>query len=117
MNIANITTKFSAFSGLSGEALTEQSMVINTAVDYIEAHTKPENPNAEQVNRLETLCAAYAYKLYDMCNGAGITSFTAGDVKLTSPDSGGKSGEKLWQELKEAYGELLRGDGFIFGRM
>ena len=117
MNIANITAKFSAFSGLSGDELSEQSTVINTAAEYIEAHTVPGAPNAEQVKKLETLCAAYAYKLYDMCNDSGITSFTAGDVKLTSPNGGKGSGERVWQEFREIYGGLLRGDGFIFGRM
>ncbi len=117
MNIANVTARFSAFSGLTGDELSAQSAILECAADYITAHSVTDAPTAEQTQRLEILCAAYAYRLYDLCNGADITSFTAGDVKISSPGGGKGSGEKLWLELKRADGDLLRGDEFIFGRM
>lgn len=117
MNIANITAKFSAFSGLTEDELVSQGAVIESAVEFITAHSTVPNPTEEQTQRLETLCAAYAYRLYDMCNGADITSFTAGDVKITSSGGGKNSGEKLWQETKNVNGDLIQVDDFIFRRM
>ncbi len=117
MNVANITAKFSAFSGLSGEELSAQSAIIDCAVDYITALVKPQNPTEEQTQRLESLCAAYAYKLYGMRGVSQVTSFTAGDVKITSPDGANNAGEKLWQEMKNANADLLRGENYLFGRM
>lgn len=117
MNVANVTAKFSAFSGLSGDELAAQSAVIDCAVDYITVLVKPQNPTEEQTHRLESLCAAYAYKLYGMRGGSPVTSFTAGDVKITSPDGVKDAGEKLWQEMKTANADLLRGDNYLFGRM
>ena len=68
MNIANVTAKFSAFSGLTDDALASQSAVIESAVEFITAHSTVPDPTEEQTQRLETLCAAYAYRLYDMCH-------------------------------------------------
>lgn len=117
MNIANITARFAALTGVSGDELFNLSDLIDTAVSYINAHSKVENPDEEQTKRLEMLCAAYAFWLYDMCNDAGVTSFTAGDVKLTSSAGGKSRGQSLWLELQRSGSDLLRGDSFIFGRM
>lgn len=116
MNIANVTARFAAFSGVDGDELLELSPLIDSAVSYIEQHSKTENPTESQTQRLELLSAAYAYKLYDMRSGADITSFTAGDVKITSP-KGSNGGEKLWREMLRANSDLVSGDEFIFGRM
>ena len=104
------------FSGADGDELFELSPLIDSAVSYIERHAKTESPTEEQTERLELLSAAYAYKLYELRNAAGVTSFTAGDVKLTSP-KGGNGGEKLWLEMLRANSDLVSGDDFIFGRM
>ncbi len=117
MNIANVTAKFAAFSGVDGDELFRQSALIDSAVNYIERRAKTENPTSEQTDRLELLSAAYAYKLYDFCNDADITSFTAGDVSISSPGGGKGGGEKLWQEMLRANADLISGDEFIFGRM
>lgn len=47
------------------------------------------------------LCAVYAYKIYCM-TGASVSSFEAGEVKVTSSADGAEKAELLWQEyLKE----------------
>lgn len=117
MNIANVTARFAALTGVSGEELFNLSTLIDDAKTYIEKHCRVENPDEEQTKRLEALCAAYAFWLYDMCNDAGVTSFTAGDVKITSPGGGKARGERLWSELRKSCSDLLSGDEFLFGRM
>ena len=51
-----------------------------------------------------------------MCNDDNITSFTAGDVHITSPDGGSKA-ESLWKEYSQKSQDLLDTKGFIFGRV
>lgn len=117
MNIANVTAGFAAYTGLSGDELLNQSALIESAVDYIDSLAAVENPDSRQTKRLENLSAVYAYRLYEMRGGSDITSFTAGDVKITS-SAGGKGGaESLWQEQKRLCAGLLRTENFLFGRM
>ncbi len=117
MNIANVTTRFAAYTGLSGDELLSQSALIESAADYIDSITAVENPGEQQTRRLENLCAVYAYRLYETRGVSDVTSFTAGDVKITS-SAGGKTGaQALWQEQKKLCADLLRADNFLFGRM
>ena len=116
MNIANVTEKFAAYTGLSGDGLLSQSALIEIAVDYIDSITAVENPGEAQTKTLENLSAVYAYKLYET-RGSDVTSFTAGDVKITS-SAGGKGGaQALWEEQKKQCSGLLRAENFLFGRM
>ncbi len=116
MNIANVTAGFAAYTGLSGDELLSQSALIESAADYIDSITAVENPDERQIKRLENLSAVYACRLYEI-RGSDVTSFTAGDVKITS-SAGGKGGaEALWQEQKKLCSDILRAENFLFGRM
>ena len=46
---------------------------------------------------------------------AAVTSFTAGDVQITSPDGSQKNGEKLWLDYAEKSGDLIDSGKYIFG--
>lgn len=117
MNIANVTARFAAYTGLSGDGLLSQSALIESALDYINSLCAVENPDCRQTKRLENLSAVYAYRLYEMRGGSDVTSFTAGDVKITS-SAGGKGGaEALWEEQKKLCSDILRSENFLFGRM
>ena len=116
MNIANVTTRFAAYTGLSGDELLSQSALIESAADYIDSITAVENPGEQQTRRLENLCAVYAYRLYET-RGSDVTSFTAGDVKFTSSAGGKGAAQALWTEQKRECSDLLRAENFLFGRM
>ena len=117
MNIANVTAGFAAYTGLSGDELLAQSALIENAAGYIDSLCAVENPDCRQTKRLENLCAVYAYRLYETRGVSDVTSFTAGDVKITS-SAGGKGGaQALWQEQKKLCADLLRAENFLFGRM
>ena len=77
----------------------------------------PTGADSESVLwELRGCSAVYAYRLYEM-RGSDVTSFTAGDVKITS-SAGGKGGaEALWQEQKKLCSDILRAENFLFGRM
>lgn len=118
MNIANVTSRFALISGLDASEVYKWSTLIEDACSYIESHLKSHNHTERQIRRLEMLCAVYAYRLYCMCNEENITSFTAGDVKITSSlkDRDNK-GEILWQEYAENSKDLIDTQSFLFGRV
>ena len=117
MNIATVTSRFAVISGLDGSEVYKWRTLIDDACVYIETHSKTKNPDENEIKRLEMLCAVYAFRLYCMCNDENITSFTAGDVKITSPDGGKNKGEILWKEYVEKSGDLIDTQSFLFGRV
>ena len=117
MNIANVTSRFAMISGLDGNEVYKWRTLIDDACVYIETHSKTKNPDENEIKRLEMLCAVYAFRLYCMCNDENKTSFTAGDVKITSPDGGKNKGESLWKEYVGKSGDLIDTQSFLFGRV
>lgn len=116
MNVVNITSRFALLTGLDKAELYKWRVLIDDACAYIKSHTKKTELDESETKRLEMLCAVYAFRLYSMCNDENITSFTAGDVHITSPDVGSKA-ESLWKEYSQKSQDLLDTKGFIFGRV
>ena len=73
--------------------------------------------SANDERRLELLCAVYAYRLYAMCRQNDFSSFKAGDVSFTSPARKADNAEKLWLEQLAKCDDLIKKDGFLFGRV
>lgn len=117
MNIANVTSRFALLSGLDNSEIYKWKTLIDDACDYVKSITIKENLDESETGKLEMLCAAYALKLYSLCNDENITSFTAGDVQIASPKSGESKGERLWKEYSEKYSELIDTKSFLFGRV
>lgn len=117
MNIANVTSRFAMLSGLANSEVHNWHTLIDDACSYIESHIKKQNPDENDIKRLEMLCAVYAFRLYCMCNDENITSFTAGDVKITSPDGSKNKGENLWKEYAQNSKDLIDVQSFLFGRV
>jgi hypothetical protein len=116
LNVVNITSRFALLTGLDKAELYKWRVLIDDACAYIKSHTKKTELDESETKRLEMLCAVYAFRLYSMCNDDNITSFTAGDVHITSPDVGSKA-ESLWKEYSQKSQDLLDTKGFIFGRV
>lgn len=115
MNIANVMTRFSALSGIENSQLYKWHTLIEDACAFVSSKCIKSELDENDIKRLEMLCAVYALKMSSMCNDDNITSFTAGDVKITS--SGGNNFEKLWSELAAKSADLIKIDGFLFGRV
>ncbi len=116
MNIANVTKRFASLSGFDGEQISKYRFLIEDACNVIQSRCKKAELNDGDLGRLETLCAVYALRLTSMCNDENISSFTAGDVKITSSAASGKY-DRFWQELLAKSQDLIRQDGFLFGRV
>ena len=116
MNVTNITSRFALLTGLDNSSLYKWRVLIDDACAYIKSHTKKSNLDESETKRLEMLCAVYAFRLYSMCNDENITSFTAGDVHITSPDGENKA-ESLWKEYSQKSQGLIDTSSFIFGRV
>lgn len=117
MNVANITSRFALLTGLDNSSLYKWRVLIDDACAYIKSHTKKTALDESETKRLEMLCAVYAFRLYCMCNDENITSFTAGDVQITSPDGAKDKAELLWKEYSEKSQDLIDTSNFIFGRV
>ena len=117
MNIANITSRFALLTGFENSEIYKWKTLIDDACDYIESITVKENLTESETRKLEMLCAVYAFRLYSLCNEENITSFTAGDVKITSPQSRNDRSERLWLECFEKCRGLVDTGKFIFGRV
>lgn len=78
----------------------------------------PTNRFPQAMNAgLSFLCAVYAYKLYVMCGKSEVSSFKAGDVTVTAPADEGDKAEKLWQDQLAKCSDLIKKEGFLFGRV
>lgn len=117
MNIANVTSRFALLSGLDNDEIYKWKTLIDDACDYVGSIVVKKNPDESETRKIEMLCAAYAFKLYSLCNDENITSFTAGDVQITSPESSESKGERLWKEYCQKFGELIDTKNFLFGRV
>lgn len=115
MNIANVVARFSCLSGLDKSDAYEWKSVIDDAVSYINSIIIKDELSDSDIIRIETLCAVYAYRLYILCGNDGISSFTAGDVKLTSSADAAQNAEKLWREYRNRYSDLVGAESFMFG--
>lgn len=103
MNIANITKRFALYSG------------IDDAVVYVNSIVTKGNLSEDDELRLENLCAVYAFKLYSLCNDDSISSFSAGDLKISSSADGESRAEKLWREYADKSQDLIGREKFLLG--
>lgn len=117
MNIANITSRFALVSGLDKSETYKWHALIDDACNYVGAHIKKQSLDKVDEERAEMLCALYAFRLYCLCNDDNISSFTAGDVSITSPDGGTQRADRLWQEYTEKSTDLIDDNNFLFGRV
>lgn len=117
MNIANVTSRFALFAGLKNDEIYKWKSVIDDACEYIKSIVVKDCLSESETRKIETLCAAYALKLYSLCNEENITSFTAGDVRISSPGGAKDKGERLWKECCENCGGLINTKKFLFGRV
>lgn len=88
MNIANITKRFALYSGIDGAEAYKWKSIIDDAVVYVNSIVTKGNLSEDDELRLENLCAVYAFKLYSLCNDDSISSFSAGDLKISSSADG-----------------------------
>lgn len=116
MNIANVTSRFAMISDMQGKELYKWRPLIEDSCRYISSRLKKDNLDENDTKRLEMLCAVYAARLCAICGEEGITSFTAGDVRV-SPANSTQKYEKLWNEYAEKSQDLIKSEKFLFGRV
>lgn len=102
-------------SGITNSEIYKWRALIEDACVYIETHLIKKEINESDMKRIEMLSAVYAMKLYSLCNDDNITSFTAGDVRITSPDNGKSKADRLWVEYSRQCADLIGTDEFLFG--
>ena len=114
MNIANITKRFALYCGIDGSEAYKWKSIVDDAVLYVESLVTKDNLSDNDEERLENLCAVYAYKLYSLCNDDSISSFSAGDLKISSSADGESRAEKLWREYADKSQDIIGREKFLF---
>lgn len=89
--------------------------IIDDAVVYVNSIVTKENLSEDDELRLENLCAVYAFKLYSLCNDDSISSFSAGDLKISSSADGESRAEKLWRNMPTSRRTLSAEKNFCLG--
>ncbi len=117
MNIANVCDRFAVLAGSDSETMLQWSPLAEDACAFVQARCIVSAPDSEQTRRLEMLAAAYMLRLYSLCGGSQLSQFVAGDVRLTSSADTAQRAAQLWQELAADNTDLVKSDGFIFGRV
>ncbi len=117
MNIANITSRFVLLSGVDKDEAFKWRPIVDDAVSYISSAVKKSELDETDKGRLEVLCAVYAFRLYSLCNDKSISSFSVGDVSVSSPAASDRGAEKLWREYAEKSQDLISDEKFLFGRV
>lgn len=115
MNIANITKRFALYSGIDGAEAYKWKSIIDDAVVYVNSIVTKGNLSEDDELRLENLCAVYAFKLYSLCNDDSISSFSAGDLIISSSADGESRAEKLWREYADKSQDLIGREKFLLG--
>lgn len=116
MNIANITTRFALLCGIDKDEAYKWRTV-DDATAYVQSILVKDNLSESDKRRVEALCAVYAHKLYRLCNDESISSFSVGDVSVTSPKTSDISAENLWKEYAQKAQDLISDEKFLFGRV
>lgn len=117
MNTGSVIEKFELLSGVESNESLKWRSVIDDACAYVCSKITTKQLNANDERRLELLSAAYAYRLYAMCGKSEAVSFKAGDVSVTSSADEAEKAEKLWQDQLAKCSDLVRKEGFLFGRV
>ena len=97
MNIANVDERFMMLAGVKPDEMCRWRGLVEDGCAFVEAHTVVKSPDEAQTKALELLAAAYAYRLFEICNAGNLTSFTAGDVNITSSAQEGSAERQVQQ--------------------
>lgn len=115
MNIANITSRFALLCGLDKDEAYKWRALVDDATAYVQSIVVKDNLSESDIRRVEVLCAVYAHKLYRLCNDESISSFSVGDVRVTSPAAADTAADNLWREYAEKAQDLISDEKFLFG--
>lgn len=120
MSLKSVTDRFLMLSGLEEAELQRWLPLCRDSLEYIESRLKNGYNSEENICRISSAAAALAYYSYSLTASAAFEPkrFKAGDVEIESGNSGmAEAAKTLWLSEKEKLSDLLRDDGFYFGRI
>lgn len=120
MNLNEIIAIFIKLSGISETEADQYRYICENAVRSLRARLKDNISESESGDSLNMAAAALAFKRYVQQNSANgeIDSFKIGEITVSSSKTGIiASAEDIFQEALFDIKELLRDDGFVFGRI
>lgn len=107
-------------SGIEEQELQRWIPLCRDSLEYIESRLKCGVSAEDNVCRISSAAAALAYYSYSLTADSALAPqrFKAGDVEIEEGGSGRQESAKaLWLSEKEKLGDLLKNEGFYFGRI
>ncbi|MEE0762282.1 MAG: hypothetical protein UIM27_04825 [Acutalibacteraceae bacterium] len=120
MSLKNVTDRFLMLSGLGESDLKRWTPLCRDSLEYIESRLKNKDNSNENVCRISSAAAALAYYSYCLTTGTSgdPKRFKAGDIEIEQDYSQlTESAKSLWLCEKEKISDLLKEEGFYFGRI
>lgn len=117
MNVQEVLSRFALLAGLTAEESAPWLPVCGEAVQEINGRVKTGVDTVSQSGRLCVLAAAFAFYRYTLYrgSGAGMESFQAGDVTVSSDwQKNVQTAREMWNETAACAADLLQDSGFIF---
>lgn len=116
MDINSVSRRFALLSGVDGDELEELMPLIEDSVAYVGSLLKKNVDTRENSTLLCAAAAAYACYKWSLVNaGRNITSFAAGDMRVTADSSDTEnSAYRLWINSLSEISPLTEDGGFFF---
>ena len=116
INTQRVNEVLCTIAGISTEEAESYSVLVQNSARVVERALI--DSSLEDDERIIFLAAARAYYSISLTakGGGGVSSFSAGDVKIsmTSQYSSSDDALKLYRSAKEAVSGLVDDDGFVF---
>lgn len=113
MQLEDILVRFAQLAGLNEDEAAPWENLCRDALAELSANVRPGAVGGEAL--LNAACAALAFYRYSLVQAAGAeSSFTAGDMKITTGTQGVAVAERLWNTARCAAAPYLRDEAFCF---
>lgn len=113
MQLEDVLVRFAQLAGLNMDEAAPWEQVCRDAVEELSGNVRPGTVGGEAL--LCAACAALAFYRYSLVQAAGAeSSFTAGDMKITTGTQGVAIAERLWNTARCAAAPYLRDEAFCF---
>ena len=117
MEVQQVMDRFALIAGLTSEEAAAWLPICRQATAEVEEMLRAPECAALLGDRLCTACAALTYYRYALCRacGEGVSSFQAGDVRITADQRNSVAiAQQLWREAKASLAGFVKQEDFWF---
>lgn len=114
IDIDRVYEVLEVLSGKSADELRCLAPIVSNAISVMSRLVKEECHGEERAVFLTASKANYDIYLISQCENDGVTSFSAGDVKITQKSNDGNCAGEIYNSALQASADLILDNGFAF---